>query len=122
MKTSRTSALKYRIHYHLNQLNNQDYEIAWKFLPWRCGMAASTFKSYVYIKADEPKTIPGDHLLIMAVFFQCSVADLYEEQPTTESLAKDFAAFKVENYPNHIYSNHFKTALKDVLSQTNSEQ
>lgn len=102
------SEFKYNIHYQLHQLNNQDYEIAWSFIPERCKIAKSTFKKYVYIKGDEAKTIPGDHLLIMAVFFDCKVSELFAVPPTREEIAKQFTEYREANYPEHLYSKHLK--------------
>jgi len=67
---------KYTLLDRLRKLPVEEYEIALKWLPLQCNVAKSTFRSWIYIKNDNPKDIPATALLTLSRFFQCDAHEL----------------------------------------------
>lgn len=68
---------KYRLIYLLKNLEQDDYELSLKQLPQHCGVSRRTFERWVYIKKDSHFEIPLNSAMRLALWFQVSIEELY---------------------------------------------
>ncbi|MCO5268499.1 MAG: hypothetical protein M9897_06360 [Brumimicrobium sp.] len=87
---------KYKIHYYLQQLSHEDYQISWKFFPEALKISPGTWKSWIYIKEGDGRNIPSDKLPVIASFFQISVEELFSKKK--KCLQTDFNFFKKKKH------------------------
>jgi hypothetical protein len=76
---------KYKLHYLLNRLPHQDYQIAMKFFPERLKIHPQTFRDWIYTPADSGREIPGNALVVMANFFEIDAVELFTKSPVKEN-------------------------------------
>lgn len=68
---------KYTIHYLLNRLPQEDYQIAMIFFPYKLAISKSTWKQWIYIKQNEKREIPQKKLIEIAAYFDVSIEELF---------------------------------------------
>ncbi len=92
---------KYKLHYYLRQLSGNDYEIAMEFLPNVCHVEKETFRAWIYIKANESRTIQIDSLQKIATFFEVSVEDMLHKKTTKDEILEKLNIFKLNRHVPH---------------------
>lgn len=73
--------LKFQIKQMLLRLPVNEYEVAMKHLPQHLGVSTSTFKRWIYARADDNIEINGCHLLLLSQYFECHLEDLFTYPP-----------------------------------------
>jgi hypothetical protein len=86
---------KYRLHYLLNRLPKEDYDIAMKFFPERLNIHPQTFRNWIYTTDDASREIPGNAIVVIAQFFEIPAVELYTTPPVSEN------EFKTQPYENN---------------------
>lgn len=74
-------SLKYKILEKLEQLNFKEYEIAFQELPRILKISPRTFQRYLKTRIYEDYSIPGDSLVKLSQFFNCTIEDLLNYSP-----------------------------------------
>ena len=90
---------KYNIHYLLNQLNVNDYEIALEFLPELCECKWGAFKRWIYLKEGDSASIPSDAIVKMAVFFEVDPLEMYNTPPDKSDIAQKYLDYRTKHFP-----------------------
>lgn len=67
---------KYDLHSRLQRMPHEEYELAMAFLPQFLRVHKQTFRNWIYIKQDNPWEIPANAIIKLAMFFECTPADL----------------------------------------------
>lgn len=71
---------KYTILDLINKLPHKEYKTVKQNLHKACGIAESTFKSYLYLKANDKKEIPGTVLITIAKYLNVDVEQLFNNE------------------------------------------
>lgn len=77
------SEYKYNILSRINQLPHNEYRIVKQNLHKICSIGQSTFESYLYIKKENKREIPGNVLLIIAKYFKINPEELFNSEVPT---------------------------------------
>lgn len=74
-------SLKYKIQEKLEELNYRDYQTAIQELPRILKISPRTFQRYLKTRIYEDYSIPGDSLVKLSQFFNCTIEDLLNFDP-----------------------------------------
>jgi hypothetical protein len=78
---------KYKILDLINKLPHSEYKTVKQNLHKACGIAQSTFKSYLYLKTNDEKEIPGKVLVTIAKYLKVGIDDLFTSEIPTYTIA-----------------------------------
>lgn len=78
---NRNIQYKYKIRERLIELSYKEYKLVMKALPKALNISTTTFNKYINTKIYEGYSMPADHLVRLARFFNCSVEDLVNYDP-----------------------------------------
>lgn len=73
--------LKFKIKDLLLSLPVSEYEVAMKHLPDHLGVSRATFKRWIYARIEDNIEINGCYLLLLSMYFDCRLEDLFTLPP-----------------------------------------
>lgn len=85
---------KYSLHSKLLKMSHPDYVLAMNFLPEFLKVNKKTFRNWIYIKQDQGWEIPSFAIIKLAIFFECTPADLITDKKEEFDLNKAWEKFR----------------------------